>query len=94
MSDKDLVKDAKLKAFCEPCKLLYPGLMEQYPEVHDFFCYLLQLDYADEPDYDYLASLLVSMRKSSAPKPTSDGSQPVSEKIAQEQVEIEQLLVT
>lgn len=67
MSDKDLVQDAKLKAFCEPCKLLYPTLMAQYSQVHDMFCYLLQLDYEDEPDYDYIASLLFSMRKSAVP---------------------------
>jgi hypothetical protein len=54
VSDKDQVKKIKVEAFCEPVKYLYPNLAESMPQIHDIFCYLLQLDYNDLPDYYYI----------------------------------------
>jgi len=57
-TNKDEVKVLKTKAFKRPTKCLLPTLHKKHPEIFDLFKYLQKLKYQDDPDYEYVRSLL------------------------------------
>ena len=61
VTEQEKVKEAKLQAICQPTVLLYPDLLATRPDVHELFCYILQLEQHDEPDYVYLHGLILKM---------------------------------
>jgi hypothetical protein len=53
-TNKDTVKEMKLKAFRNPKKYLYPESVKKYPQIRQIFEYMQQVGYYDEPRYGFI----------------------------------------
>lgn len=52
-SNKDQVREQKMKAFKNPKKLLFPNIGRKFEQIKDMYDYLLSLKYHDQPNYKY-----------------------------------------
>ena len=62
-TNKDEVKLIKTKAFKSPKKFLLSNLHKKYAEILELFKYLNKLKYQDEPDYEYVRTMLLAIQK-------------------------------
>ncbi len=60
-SKVDEVRDIKASCFRDPEHLLWRTTTASLPEIRDIFLYLMKLDYADQPDYDFIRQQLGSL---------------------------------
>jgi hypothetical protein len=52
-SNKDQVREQKMKAFKNPKKALFPNVGRRFEQVKEMFDYLLGLEYHDKPNYKF-----------------------------------------
>lgn len=63
LTDKDQVRDSKLKSIALPQLKLYPDLCKKgiQKQLDTLLAYLRGLDYADKPDYDFFGAQIDSL---------------------------------